>query len=158
MNRKYGGFARGVGLMKQEEKEIITHLRKGKKVNISEIARELHLPISTVRDRISRVENQYVIKRSSLLDYQRMGYFANAMLAIKIDLRQKNIFFNFLKTQTCINSIYHINSGFSFLVEIVCKDSLELINWIEDIKSKFNAEVVHYQILKVEKKEAFVPN
>ena len=69
--------------MKNAEKEIIEHLRKGKRVNISEIARKLGLPISTVSDRIRRIEQKYVLKRASLLDFPKTGYNAHAMLAIK---------------------------------------------------------------------------
>jgi len=143
--------------MKQSETEIIRYLRSGKRVNISEIARELKLPISTVSDRIKKAEAKYIIKRSSLLDYNKIGYSANAMLAVKVNSNQKSAFLDFLKSQDCINSIYHINSGFSFLLELVCKDHLELVNWIEDIKSKFSLKLHSFQILKVEEKERFVP-
>ena len=143
--------------MKQKEKEIIKHLRKGKRVNISEIARELNLPISTVSDAIKRIERRYVLKRSSLLDYNKIGYSANAMLAVKVDSGKKIIFLDFLKKQDCVNSIYHVNSGFNFLVDIVCKDNLGLVNWIEDVKSRFSLEIMSFQILKIEEKEVFVP-
>ena len=143
--------------MKQKEKEIIKHLRKGKRVNISSIARELELPISTVSDAIRRIEKRYVLKRSSLLDYHKLGYYANAVVVIKIDSKQKHALLDFLKEQNCVNSIFHVNSGFNFLVEIVCKDNLELLNWIEDVKTKFDVEIMSFQILKVVEKERFVP-
>ena len=143
--------------MKKSEKEIINYLRKGKKANISEIARELSLPVSTVRDRIKKIERNYVIKRASLLDYSRLGYNSNAMLAMKIHSKKKSEFLVFLKKQNCVNSIHHTNSGFNFLVEIVCKDNLELRNWIEDAKIKFPVKIMLFQILKTEEKEKFVP-
>jgi DNA-binding Lrp family transcriptional regulator len=144
--------------MKQSETEIIRYIRSGKRVNISEIARELKLPISTVSDRIKKIEQRYILKRSSILDYRKIGYLANEVLAIKVDSRHKQDFLNFLKKQNCVNSIYFIDSGFSFLVEIVCKDNFELIGWIEEVKSKFSLEMVSFQVLKVEEKEKFVPN
>ena len=144
--------------MKPEEKQIIEHLRKGKKVNISEIARELNLPISTVADRIKRIEDKYILKRSSLLDHTRMGYLANVMLAIKVNQEQKKSFLSFLKEQNCVNSIYHINSGFNFLVEIIFKDQLGLIKWVEEIKSTFPLELMSFQLLKTEEKEKFIPS
>jgi len=142
--------------MNEKEKQIIKYLRKGKRVNISEIARELSLPISTVSDRIKRVEEKYVFKRSSLLDYKKMGYYANYVLAVKINSRQKKDFLNFLKSQKCINSIYFINSGFNFLLEIILKDNLQLIDWIEKLKSKFDLELIQFQILKIKDKEIFL--
>ena len=144
--------------MQQKEKEIIKYLRGGKRVNISEIARELKLPVSTVRDRIKRIEDKYVIKRSSLLDFRKIGYSANIMLAVKINSKQKFEFLDFLKGQKCVNSIYRVNSGYNFFLEVVCRDSLQLINWIEKIKARFTLEINPFQILKVEKKEIFIPD
>ena len=143
--------------MKQKEKEIIKHLRKGKRVNISSIARELDLPVSTVSDAIRRIEKRYVLKRSSLLDYHRLGYNANAMVVIKVNPSQKHLILDFLEKENCVNSICHVNSGFNFLIELVCKDNLELLNWVEDVKIKFDVEIISFQILKVVEKERFVP-
>ncbi len=143
--------------MKQKEREIIHHLRKGKRVNISAIARELKLPISTVAESIKRIEEKYITKHTSLLDYNKIGYSANAFLAIKINRDQRRPFLDFLKKQACVNSIYSVNSGYNILAEIVCKDGLDMANWIEDVKSKFSTEVAHFQVLKTEEKERFVP-
>ncbi|MBW2999570.1 Lrp/AsnC family transcriptional regulator [Candidatus Woesearchaeota archaeon] len=143
--------------MKQKDKEIIRLMRTGKRLNISEIARQLNLPISTVNDKIKRIEERYVIKRASLLDYQKLGYFANAKLVIRINSEFKQTFLNFLKQQSCVNSIYHINSGFDLLVDVVCKDAIVLKNFVEIIKRDFSADISLFQILKVEEKERFVP-
>lgn len=141
--------------MKKTEKEIIKYLRRGKRVNISEIARELNLPTSTVSDRIKRIEQKYVLKRSSLLNYEKMGYYTNLMLAVKIDSKHKNQFLNFLKSQKCVNSIFFINSSFNFLFEVIFKDKLEYVTWLDNIKSNYQMEINQFQILKTEDKENF---
>lgn len=143
--------------MKQKDKEIIRLMRTGKRLNISEIARQLNLPISTVNDKIKRIEERYVIKRSSLLDYHKLGYFANAKIAVRIDQSHKNNFLDFLKQQNCVNSVYQINSDFDLLVDVVCRDAVELKHWVEYIRRNFSAELSVFQILKVEEKERFVP-
>ena len=143
--------------MKPKDKEIIKLMRTGKRLNISEIARQLNLPISTVNDKIKRIEERYIIKRSSLLDYHKLGYFANAKLAIKINHSHKDKFLNFLRQQNCVNSVYHINSNFDFFVDIVCRDAIELKHWIEDVKRNFSVDISVFQILKTEEKERFVP-
>lgn len=143
--------------MNNNEKKIMKHLRQGKKVNISAIARELSIPISTVADNLRRIEEKYVVKRSSLLDFKTLGYSSHNLIAIKSDPQQKIEILNFLKQQKCANSIYHTNSGFSFIVEVVCKDSFEFINWVEDMNRKFPIEFETFQILKIEDSERFVP-
>lgn len=143
--------------MNSHEKEIIKRLRRGKKVNVSAIAREMKLPVSTVADKIKKIDEKYVIKRSSLLNYSRLGYVSNHMLAIKARPSEKEGLLGFLKQQGCVNSIYHTNSNFSFLVEVVFRDNLEFINWLERMRAEFPIEMQTFQILKVEDKERFLP-
>lgn len=144
--------------MKQKEKDIIKYLRKGQRLNISEISRKLNCPISTISDRIKRIEKKYVIKRTYLLDFEKSGYLANEMLSIKIEFEKRLEFLDFLKKEICVNSIYYTNSPYNFLVDIVCKDHFSLDQWVEHTKSRFKIETKSFQILKVEEKEKFVPN
>ncbi|MBD3248709.1 hypothetical protein GF336_01570 [Candidatus Woesearchaeota archaeon] len=143
--------------MNPKEKEIIQHLRKGKRMNISSVAREMELPVSTVSDAIRRIESKYILKRSSLLDYGKMGYNAHSIIAVKVEPRQRKEFLDFLKKEECVNSIYRINHGFNFLFELICGDSIGMLNWIEDIKTRFGVELLNFQILKTEEKERWVP-
>src|SRR3989338_4223286 len=142
--------------MEQKDNEIIRHLRSGKRVNISAIARELRIPVSTVADRIRKIDERYVMKRASLLDYPKLGYTSNQMMAIKIEPKLKSSLLDFLKNENCVNAIYCINSDFSFLVEVVCRNHFEFINWLENAKSRFPFQADMFHILKVEEKEKFV--
>lgn len=143
--------------LKQKDKEIIKHLRKGKRMSISEIARQLGLPISTVNDSIKRIEARHVIKRSSLLDYSSLGYLANAKLAIRVSTEKRSPLLDYLKQSSCVNSIYHINSGYDFMIDVVFKDAIILKNWVAELHSKFNADVQTFHLLKVEEIERFTP-
>jgi len=142
--------------MKQNEKEIIKIIRSGKKVNMSEIARELDIPVTTATDRVKRISDKYVNKHSVILDYHKAGYTANAIVAIKARER-KNELFDFLKEDNNVNSLFHTNSDFHFLVELVCKDNLELYSKLDNLKNVYGCEVTPYHILKTEEREKFIP-
>jgi Lrp/AsnC family transcriptional regulator for asnA, asnC and gidA len=143
--------------LKEHEKELISHMRHGKRLNVSKIARKLSLPISTVSDRIRKIEKNYVVKRASILDYHKVGYLANAQIAFRLEAHKKKPFLEFLKNEECVNMISHINSGYDFLVEIVCRDAIELKSWLESVHAGFSPGVIIFQVLKVEDKERFVP-
>jgi DNA-binding Lrp family transcriptional regulator len=143
--------------MKEKDLEILKQMRKGKRLNISEIARQLNLPISTVSDTIRRIEERYVLKRASLLDYSKLGYSANANLAIKAYPPQKNDLLKFLKNENCVNSIYHVNEGNDFLIDVVFRNWAGLKEWVSELKNKFAVETSTFHILKTEEKERFVP-
>ncbi len=142
--------------MMEKDKEIIKEMRKGKRLNISKIARKLSLPISTVSDRIKSIEKRYVIKHSSLLNYPKLGYLAHAKLAIRINPDKRQEFASFLKKESCVNSVYHVNSGYDFLVEVVFKNQIGMKNWVENAKMRFNLGITSFQILKIEEKEGFM--
>ncbi len=142
--------------MKQKEKEIIRMMRTGKRLNISKIARQLGMPVSTVNDAIKRIEKKYMIKRSSLLDYSKLGYSANALAAVKISSGKQD-FLDYLKQMKFVNSIYHINSGYDFLVDVVFKDVSKLKFWIEEIKKHFDLEISVFHIFGFEEKERWCP-
>ncbi|MBN2111783.1 Lrp/AsnC family transcriptional regulator [Candidatus Woesearchaeota archaeon] len=142
--------------MKKEDKEIIKRMRKGKRLNISRIARSLNMPVSTLSDRIRRIEQKYVIKRASLLNYAMLGYFAHAKIAVKVEPEKRKEFLDFLKEQACVNSIYHINSGFDFFVEVIFRNAIDMKRWVEGAKNRFNFDLQTFQILKIEQREAFM--
>lgn len=143
--------------MNPKEKEIIKHLRHGKRVNMSAIARELGMPITTVADRIRKIDERYVVKRASLLDYSRMGYSSHHIIAVKLSNEQKQAFLEYMKEQKCVNSIYRTNSGFNFIVEVVFRSNFDFITWIEELKPRFRLEMSSFQILNTEEKEIFIP-
>ena len=142
--------------MMEKDKEIIKEMRKGKRLNVSKIARRLNLPVSTVSDRIRSIEKRYVIKHSSLLNYPKLGYLAHAKLAVRIKPEKRQQFVGFLKGEGCVNSVYHVNSGFDFLVEVVFKNHILLKQWVENAKKQFNLDITTFQILKIEEKEGFM--
>ena len=143
--------------MMEKDKEILREMRKGKRLNVSEIARKLSLPVSTVSDRIRAIEKRYVIKHSSLLNYPKLGYLAHAKLAVRINPEKRQQFVDFLREESCVNSVYHVNSGYDFLVEIVFKSQILLKQWVEIAKERFNLDITTFQILKIEEKEGFMP-
>jgi DNA-binding Lrp family transcriptional regulator len=147
----------GMRDMEDYEKEIVHHLRQGRKTNMSHIARITNSPITTVIDRIKRIEEKYILKHSVILDYKKIGYNSPALLAIKLDHSKHVELLEFLTNQKNVNTILRTNSGYDFLVEIVCTDDFDLKTQIEHMKLKFQMEMMQFNILKVEDKEKFTP-
>jgi len=144
--------------METKDKEIIRLLRKGKRENISAIARELGMPVTTVADKIRKIESRYITKRASLLDYSSIGYNSNQFVALKIKGdASRTALLDFLKKQRCVNSIYAVNSDFHFLVELVFSNHFGFVQWIDELKRSFQLETVSFHVLKTEEKERFMP-
>lgn len=129
--------------------EIIKYLRKGKRVNVSEIARKMKLPVSTVADRIKRIENKYVIKRSSLLKFDKLGYHVNAFIAVKA----KKDFLKFLDADF-VNSFYQVNTGYDYMIEVVCRNLSEFKHIVSLVEEESEEHQV-FQIIRTMEKEKF---
>ena len=142
--------------MNQNEKEIINILRKQKRMNMSNIAKSLNMPISTVADKMKKIEKKYLLKHSSILDYSKTGYPIMGICLVKIDSKDREKFLAQAKRQNCVNSIYHTNSEHNFMVEIICKNHWELTDWIELMKLNYSSEILHFQVTNIEEKEKFL--
>lgn len=143
--------------MKDSEKEIIQQIRKGKRATISSIARTLKAPISTISDRIRKIEEKYVIKRSSILDFEKVGYYANSLLLVKIKPVNKINFIEFLKNDGNVNSVFITNSHCDLVVETVFENQYKAKEWMTNASMMFDAEISSIPILKTEEKEKFIP-
>ena len=139
-------------LMKQKDKDILMNMRNGKKLNISKIARQLKLPISTVNDRINHIEKNYLLKYSALLNYNKLGYLGHAKIAVKTNNAG---FLDFLKQHESVNAIYHVNEGYDYLIEVVFKDLIELKQFVYSIQDKVN-ECKIFHIINTVEKERFM--
>ena len=42
----------------------------------------------------------------------------------------------------CINSIFHVNSGYNFLLELVWKNNFEANDWLQGLKTEFEIEIL----------------
>ena len=142
--------------MNKDDLEILRLMRIGKRLSISGIARSLNIPISTVSDKIRRIEEKYVTKRASLINYPRLGFFANSGIAIKAARQKRSGLLEFLKQERCVNSICHINNGFDFLIDCVWRDAIERKEWICSLCSRFNVELQIFNVIKTEEREMFI--
>jgi Lrp/AsnC family transcriptional regulator for asnA, asnC and gidA len=143
--------------MKDAEKEIIKQIRHGKRASMSSIARILNEPISTISDRIKKVEEKYVVKRSSIIDFEKAGYYANSIFIIKVTPRNKDELFQFLKDENIVNSLFCTNSGYDFVVEAIFENQLKSKNWQAIVSERFEADITEITILRIEEKEKFMP-
>ncbi len=131
-------------MIKKNDKVIISQLRKDARTSLSGLASEFMIPASTVYDRTNTHEKKTIKKYTALLDYPSLGYHARMFVALKLcDIRQKHDFLDFLKANTKINSIYHINFGFHFLVDAVFRNTAEAEGFLNHLEESYSLEQKH---------------
>ncbi len=140
-----------------KDRQILTHLRANARSSLAAIATSIEMPISTIHDKINKLDRDNVIKRhTTLVDFTKLGYHYQAKLAIRVSRLQKKEFYEFLTSHTAINSLHEINGGFDFLLETIHSDIKEYIGFLDELQESFDIQELHeYQIINEIKKEEF---
>ena len=144
--------------MIEKDRKILHHLRRNARVALTDVAAEIGVPSSTVYDRVRKVEKEWIKKHTSLLDFGKLGYPARMMMALKITPSQTQSALDYLKAHPNVNSIYRINHGFDYLVELVFPSLASMHDFIADFNAKHTIITQQvYTIVDDIKREEFLP-
>ncbi|MFA6461012.1 MAG: winged helix-turn-helix transcriptional regulator [Candidatus Woesearchaeota archaeon] len=143
--------------MDEKERQIISELRKDSRTSLSAISQSVGMPISTIYDKINRMQRENLIHKYALLiDFPKLGYHHHAHLALKVDKAQRKGLSSFLENHASINSLHEIDGGFDFMFETVHKDVKEYSLFLEELKEKFSVlELKEYQVINIIDRERF---
>lgn len=143
--------------MNQRDKEIILHLRRNARMPLTRISKKTSIPISTIFDRIKANANDTILKHTSLLNFRRMGFHAQANISLKVQPEDSEALKDFLLSHPAINSAYKTDGRFDFLVEAIFKDAKDMEIFVEEIKKRFRIMDTHSSlILEDLKRESFM--
>lgn len=143
--------------MDEKERLIISHLRKDARLSLGLVSHTLNVPLSTVYDKINRLQREGVIRKQALLlDFAKLGYHHHIHLVLKVSKEQKLAVQQFLQNHSAVNSLHEINGGYDFLVEVISKDIKEYTDFRNNLKESFDLKEIHeYQIIEELEKEKF---
>lgn len=142
-------------MLKKKDLMLLALLRQDCRQSISELARKVKMPVSTVFDRLKKQNNAYINKTAALLNFPMLGFNARAHIMLKA--KDKDALINHLLKNPNINTVYKINNGFDFIVECIFHNIKELEDFVEqlEIRSLIKNKDVHYIIEDI-KKETFL--
>ena len=146
-------------VLRPKERLLLCYLRRDARVQLTKASKSTGIPVSTIFDRIESFKASIVPRFTALLDVEKLGYFARAWIMIGVSARERDRLKGFLSVQPCVNNVYRINNGFSFMFEAVFTTVMVLEEFIEEIENKFNVlkkEV--YIVLEEIMRENFMSN
>ncbi|RLC27481.1 MAG: hypothetical protein DRH32_10215 [Deltaproteobacteria bacterium] len=112
------------------DKKILTILQSRARIKKSEMARELKLPQTTLRERVRRLEESGVIKNyRAVIDPEKIGMAVQALVAITLDRHESSDIRSFekgIKTIPNIKACYHLSGRFDYMLHVVAKDLQQL--------------------------------
>ncbi|MBT4824795.1 Lrp/AsnC family transcriptional regulator [Candidatus Woesearchaeota archaeon] len=136
---------------------LLTHLRKNARSTLTNLSKKTRIPVSTVFDKIRLFESLYVTKYTSLIDFTKFGFFARAHVIFRVSKKHIERVREFLLDHPNVNSLYKINNGYDFQVELVFKHIQELENFLDGMNRKFTIkQSIIYYLLDELRREAFL--
>jgi len=113
----------------QKDLEILKELRVNSRHSLAHISRQTNLSVSTVFDKVSKLENFLIHKYSVIVDFSKLGFGIRAYYALKA--KDKEELKNFLLNNQFVNVIQKTNNGTDFFVEAVFKDMRQRHYFVE---------------------------
>ena len=138
--------------------KILNHLRNNARETLTKVGRDTGIPISSVFDRLKRLETSGVIIRHvSLLDADKIVIRVKANLFIRSSDDHKKELERYLSANPQVNNLSKINGDWNLMAEAWFKDIKGLELFIETIRKDFKEiEVSINHVLEDLKRESFL--
>ena len=145
--------------MNEKDLKILANLRKNARMSLTDISRDTSIPITTIFDKLKLFENKLILKHTSLLDFNKLGYNTRAKVILKVKNENKEELRNHLKNNQNVNSLYKINNNHDFLIEVIFKHIVDLESFLDNLEDKYGVlEKSVFYILEDIKREGFLEN
>lgn len=144
-------------MLSRKDLLILCELRKNAREGLTNISKITSVPVSTIFDRLKEFQGKVILRHTTLLNYNLLGYNTRANILIKVAKESRDDARNYLMKHPNINSVFRVNNGFDFMFESLFQDMKSMEAFLEMLETKFNIEEkkVHYVIEDV-KKECFL--
>ena len=145
--------------MKEKDLKMIAHLRNNGRMRLTMLSKKIHVPVSTLYDKLRAFQKGLIQKHTTLIDFKQLGFHTKANIMVKVNKTDRDSAKMFLEKHQLVNSVYKVNNGFDFLIEGVFKHVKDAEDFIEKLEEKFTIEDKKtYYIIDEIKKEGFMAN
>ena len=134
--------------------KILSLLKTNAREKASAISREIHLSVSSVIERIHKLETSGIIQSYTIItDEAAIGNDLTALMEINLEHpRFTESFVQYIKSNPNIVSCYYLTGEFDYMLKICCHSSKELEEIHREIKQQEGIRMTrtHY-VLRTEK-------
>jgi DNA-binding Lrp family transcriptional regulator len=134
--------------MDELDNKILEKLNENARKSYREIARELHVSLTTVANRIKRMEDEKVIERYiPLINQEKIGYDLTAVINVKISHGKLIEVQEKISKDKHVSGVYDITGDWDSLIIAHFKDRRDLNGFIKGVLSMNNVEKTNTQLV-----------
>jgi len=141
--------------MDEKELKILMLLRRNARISLTDISRKTDIPVSTVFDKIKKIEKKYLLRYTTLLDFNGLGSSIRLNILLEYSDNKKNLV-EFIKENININTAYRINPGSRFYVEGIFRNMIQLNDFFKKLENMKVKKIDEHYILEEIKKEGYL--
>ncbi|MFH1212290.1 MAG: Lrp/AsnC family transcriptional regulator [Candidatus Woesearchaeota archaeon] len=125
-------------MLKKKDLIFLAHLRENSRASLTKISKKTNIPVSTLFDRLKSQRGNLIKKYTTIIDFEKMGYNCRAKVILKLGKECRENAKSFLVRHQNVNSVYRINNGYDFMVEVIFSHVKEMEEFLEVLDTKFN--------------------
>lgn len=141
-----------------KELEIVSAFRKNARENLTTTSRRLHIPVSTIYDRLRKYQGNVIVKHTALLNFSKLGFSIQALLAFSVPSDKRADMSEYLQNHHRVNSVFRVSNDSDYFIELVCKNLPELQQFKEKIEQLCATNLKEYYIVEELLRESFLTN
>ncbi len=141
----------------QKELLVIAYLRKNARMRLTQLSRLTHIPVSTLYDQIAGRYHKVISKFTVLIDFAKLHYTTRVTVMLRVQKEEKRALENYLLYHPHINSLYRINNGYDFMMEVIFSTLFQFEQFLDKLESHFPIlETQCYHVIEDLKREEFL--
>ena len=134
--------------MDEVDDKILEKLNENARKSYREIARELNVSLTTVSNRIKKMEDEKIIERYiPLVNQEKLGYDLTAIINVKISHGKLLEVQERISLDKHVSGVYDITGDWDSLIIAHFKDRRDLNGFIKGVLSMDNVEKTNTQIV-----------
>jgi len=137
--------------LKKNELVLLSYFRQNARQALTKISRSTGMPVSTIFDRLRKYEGDVILRHTSLLNFQKLGYTTRAQVFLRTTPDNRDVLGGFLKAYPNVNGVYRVNNGYDYHIEVIFRSIQELEAFLEllEIERGVTDKNVYYVINEV---------
>jgi len=134
--------------MDELDDAIIEKLNDNARKSYRELARELNVSLTTISNRIKKLEDEKIIERYiPLINQEKLGYDLTAVINVKISHGKLLEVQEKISKDTHVSDVYDITGEWDSLIIAHFKDRRDLNGFIKGVLSLENVEKTNTQLV-----------
>jgi DNA-binding Lrp family transcriptional regulator len=142
----------------QNKKDIVlmSYFRSNARENLTRISRLTAMPVSTIFDKLKEFEKELIKKHTAIIDFKKLGFDIRINMLLKVPRESRETLKQFLIKNENINSVYRVNNGYDFLIEVIFRNMDDMQKFTDCLEKFRLEEIKEMFVLEDLKREGFL--